>query len=243
MTNYWAIANFQTHLKRSHKLVSATSKFKVSKVDDEIANENDSIEVINNNDKIENDIETISTGNSTNDSEHVYNELLSKKRTAVKIEKKDNWFYDQLLATQINSKMQAVLMNVDNENRMTFQLEKNVIYDLMVVTILGDGNCLFAAIAHQLSTYPANSTEHKQLTKRLRSEVVEYILNNFESFEHILKNRVYDLKNASEITDMSTECKLNVRHILSRNGQYGGYESVKALSEIYEVNIDHFLRR
>lgn len=151
LTNYWTIANFQTHLKRSHQLVSAASNFKVSKVDDDVANY--SIEIINNNDSIENG--RSSTEKSSNDSEHGINEFLSKKQTSVKIEKKDNWLYDQL-ATQINSKMQAVLMNGDNENRTTFQLEKNMIYDLMVVPILGDGNCLLAAIAHQLSECPSS---------------------------------------------------------------------------------------
>lgn len=55
-----------------------------------------------------------------------------------------------------------------------------------------------------------------------------------------MKNRVYEIKKASEITDMSTECKLYVRYVLSCNGQYGGYESVKALSEIYKVNVITF---
>lgn len=52
-----------------------------------------------------------------------------------------------------------------------------------------------------------------------------------------MKDRVYAVKSANEISDMLTECKMFVRHVLSHSGTYGGFESVKALSELYKVNI------
>lgn len=135
--------------------------------------------------------------------------------------------------------MAAVLTNGDEENTMAFLFKRNskILY-LSIANILGDGNCLFAAAAHQLFQYPINSMQHKEATRQLRAKVVEYILANFESFEFILKNRVYEIKNASEITDITAECETSVRQILSRNGEYG---AIKALSEIYEVNVITFL--
>lgn len=77
------------------------------------------------------------------------------------------------------------------------------------------------------------------MVKSKRSEVVEYILapNNFEDFRFILQDRVYETKSSDQITDMDEECKSYVRNVLSKNGKWGGTEIIKAVSEIYGVNI------
>lgn len=168
-------------------------------------------------------------------------DLVSQKNV-VKIEKNDKWLYNQI-ASQINDMMTAVLTNGDDENTKAFQLKRDsgTYHHLSVANILGDGNCLFAAVAHQLFKYAINCTNHKKAIKQLRAKVVEYILANFPPFEFILKDRIYELKAASEISDITTECKSYVRDVLSRNGEYGGFETIQALSEIYKINIITFL--
>lgn len=75
--------------------------------------------------------------------------------------------------------------------------------------------------------------------KDLRASVVDYILKpeNFPSFEHTLKDRVYEIKSKDDIEDMTTECKLFVRYGLSKDKCWGGYEFIVAASKIHHVNI------
>lgn len=240
ITKNWCITNFQTHLKRSHGLISATPKSKMQKHDDEDDNYDDDV---GHSSKIKTSIKDTSTAVSICSSNNEFDvectdDLPKTERNADKIENQRNWLYNQM-ASQINSMMQAVLMNGENVESMEFEYDENMFY-LNIVNISGDGNCLFATVAHQLWKCVVNSAHHIEMMNRLRSEVVEYILQNMPSFVHVLKNRIYEFKKASEISDIATECKMYVRHILSRNGQYGGYESVKALSELYKVNIITF---
>lgn len=108
--------------------------------------------------------------------------------------------------------------------------------------ISGDGNCLFASIVHQIYHYPTDSREHKVATKQLRADVVAHILlpENFDAFLFTLKDRVYDIKTKHEIIDMNTECKNYVQNILSKNGVWGGHETIIAASRIYRKNIVTF---
>lgn len=108
-----------------------------------------------------------------------------------------------------------------------------------MVTTRGDGNCLFSALAHQLFGNAISSKKHEDETKKLRSAVVNHILlpENFSLFEFALQERVKEIKNEDSITDFTTECKLYVRHVLSRSGKFGGLESIKAVSDMYKVNV------
>lgn len=92
-TSYWAIANFQTHLKNSHGLFSTNPYSKTHNVDD-----NDNVEhVVEESVKMKNntddETENITIGNSSNeDSEHYMDSPL--KRNVVKIEMAENWVYN-----------------------------------------------------------------------------------------------------------------------------------------------------
>lgn len=102
-----------------------------------------------------------------------------------------------------------------------------------------DNNCVFGALAHQLWMNKLSSREKKAATKKLRAEVVEHILNadNFPMFQHNIKDYIYELKKPNEITDMAAECKLYVRHKLSKDKEWGGSEVLLAVSNIYSTNV------
>lgn len=108
---------------------------------------------------------------------------------------------------------------------------------ISVAIIPGDGSCLFGALAHQIWMHKINSKKHIQATKLLRANVVEHILSNFAFFEYHLKDRVYEIKTSNEITDMSMECKLFVRHVLSNSKTWGGVETLLAVSNLHSINI------
>lgn len=133
-------------------------------------------------------------------------------------------------------------VNGDKEDRMAIKLnDKDTTY-LTVATIPSDGNCLFSAIAHQLYRYPINSKVHNDATKELRAQVIEHILDpvNFPSYQFTLQDRVYEIKTSEEIQNMTNECKLYVRHVLSKDGKWGGHESISAIGEIHQLNITTF---
>lgn len=84
-------------------------------------------------------------------------------------------------------------------------------------------------------SYHQSNTQTKH--KKLRSIVVEHILKpeNFSLYENMLHDRV-NTKSQSAAA-LTAECKLFVRHGLSRQGKWGGLESIKAVSNEYQVNV------
>lgn len=155
------------------------------------------------------------------------------------IKPNENWLFTQF-ADQITAMNQAGLSNGDKLVRMVFKLDQE--HDpayLTAASTLPDGSCLFSAFAHQLYRHPIDSNDHKNATKALRAEVVTHILDpdNFPSYEFTLQDRVYETKSKDQIKNMTTECKLYVRHVLSRKREWGGHESIKAISKIHKVNV------
>lgn len=122
---------------------------------------------------------------------------------------------------------------------MEFLLKNDHVRYLSVVKMNPDGNCVFSALCHQRFRSRANSKKHINETNRLRADVVTHILKpeNFPKFQYHLQDRVYEMKSKSEITDMVAECKHYVRDVLSKTGEWGGMEVIKAASDIFECNI------
>lgn len=71
----------------------------------------------------------------------------------------------------------------------------------------------------------------------MRADVVAHINNNYEQFEHELKGCVLDRKKMSDIQDIDAESKLYLNHCLPKPGCWGGVETIKAVSRMYEVNV------
>lgn len=148
-----------------------------------------------------------------------------------------NVAYTQL-TEQMTRMMGAVLINSEEQHAMQFEMN-GMMRSLMVAKIDGDGNCLFGAICHQLFQHPIGSPVHNDEIATLRANVVNHILNpeNFPSYEHILKDRVYEIKKHEDIVNMTQECKLYVRHSLSLPNRWGGHETIVAAGEIHQVNV------
>lgn len=56
-----------------------------------------------------------------------------------------------------------------------------------ICEIAKNGDCLFAAIAHQMCNVELNSLELKNSSDEMRKAVVKHILSNMSSFEHSIK--------------------------------------------------------
>lgn len=150
------------------------------------------------------------------------------------------------LSSQVTKVHEAVLTNTEKQIDMDFVLN-NTAQKIKVTPIRGDGNCLFGSLAHQLWLHKIDSDEHKTAMMQLRANVVEHILNpqNFARFEHQLHDRVYSLKEKAkklkEITNISAECQLFVRHALSNDRTWGGSETLLAVSDLYSTNVVVFI--
>lgn len=225
----WVLSNFVKHLQRVHKM-NINQNRKQNEPEQLVENENDKSNYLKKNES--KDLE-LSNAN-------VSCVLINDEELKIQEDKNcdtPTLLYDQLSA-QITLTMAAVLENCDATSQMHFVVGTEC-RNLTVATIAGDGNCMFSSLSHQIFLHAINSKGHKDATKKLRADVVEYILNpiNFPLFLQPLKDRVYDITNASDITDIEKECKIFVRHILGKNRTWGGFETLLATSGLYATNI------
>lgn len=228
---YWVISNFQKHLTTIHHLKPLHGKIQNRNT---IVNHESYSQKNASNNKLDsscvNDksLEIVSVENIDNHNNQTP-------------EFKENWLYTQF-ANQVTEMIKSVLSNSDEEEyNVAATFSEHIAY-LTVAKIPGDGNCLFGSIAHQLYRYPINSSQHKSATKALRAEVVDYILDNFSSFEFALQDRVFEINHnrKKDIENLQSEFKFYVPYVLSKDRQWAGHESVQAISNKYEVNIITF---
>lgn len=213
----WSIANFATHLKKLHKMQfnGDPSKIELDKnkeqIDDSQTNVDHSIKCVD-------DVVTVTM--------------------PAEIAETTSVIYNQL-SNQIKLMMSAVLNNSEPQEIINFTLIDDTSKSLNVAKISPDGDCLFGAMSHQLEPKRINSKSHKTATTKLRLDAVNYILDekNFPRFAYQLRDSVYEWKKKEEIQDMDLECKLFVRLRLAKPGIWGGAESIKAVSELKEVNV------
>lgn len=233
-SNYWILSNFKKHLKKTHHLMSSQADLRKRKrVPLKTLNEAVEFEGLKDGESVEyidvEIVDPVENADQLNGSSHEVD--------SAEIATNDDWLFPQL-SQQISDMVGVVLTNGDCTVEVQF-LIGNEIETVTAATIIGDGNCLPGAICHQLYHDPIGSKEHRKRIKELRASVVDYILQpaNFESFEYTLKNRVYDIKTKDEIDDMTMECKLFVRHCLSKDGYWAGHEFLVAATNILRVNI------
>lgn len=147
--------------------------------------------------------------------------------------------YEDLIFTQLsvqNLKMgNAIMLNAEKKQKFLFKLSDTASAVAHVTKIKSDGNCMFGALAHQLFYVKVNSTEHVKATKELRLKSVNFIKENVKLFIHDIKGRVLEKK--GEIVDIDKECTFFLNQCLPQAGCWGGFESLKAISCVYKINV------
>lgn len=150
------------------------------------------------------------------------------------------------ISDQVNKMCEAVLRNCEEESEMITKFSTNN-HKIKIVAAEGDGNCLFRSLAHQLFLHEMDSDEMKIASKNLRADVVAHIKENKCEFEHELQGRVFqiiedrksncdNLDSDSDTIDMDQEIQMFL-YKLSRNRYFGGSETLKAVSNMKNVNI------
>lgn len=127
-----------------------------------------------------------------------------------------------------NSRLQkSYSRNIPQTSNMIFILG-NKSTPISVVEISKDGDCLFGALAHQIFCLDVKSPAHHGKVAKLRADVVKHLNENMESFKFVLECR-------TENTGIDSHDFVN--ELLSQPGYWGDTESLKAISEMYKVNI------
>lgn len=137
----------------------------------------------------------------------------------------------ELFESQNRQLIDSSLHSHDPENLLEIKID-NQIMNIKIAKIDRDGNCMFAAVMHQLEYSDINSALHKKSTAELRAKVVSYIMEHFDAYRHVLQVR---LKFPSEFID--EKGKHFLANELSSNGTWGGSESLIAMSEMFNINI------
>lgn len=125
--------------------------------------------------------------------------------------------------------------NQDTQDNVAFQSLQDCDAQMKVAQIQKDGNCLFGAAVHQLERTVIKSNAHYQKTSELRSNVVSFISENLSKFEHELKGRID--KVCTKTKSLKEQYEMFLENKLSRDGTWGGTESLKAIKLLHGVNI------
>lgn len=236
----WVLENFNKHLRTVHKL--QYNKSRKQKQEKKVKTRKPKQEDILQDDIAENEQINNSKANDKDQSvQFVCEEKIEVCAADAKfngsIEAVKKSIYSQL-SEQINAILSATLHNSEMQESVSFFID-DICHSFTVATIDPDGNCLFGSIAHQLYRLKINSRPHKKKTAELRANVVTHILqpDNFPNYAYQLQDCVYRSMKKEDIKDMTTECKLYVKLILSKKGMWAGAESIRAISDLEEVNI------
>lgn len=253
-SKYWVLSNFIEHLKMVHKLKQLAINTKdIQKKDSNEASSTDAdssdrsaaacsvqkkCKALASTTK-EADIENMaSKHNFTIEYVEVdVDEETSESSSSQNCFNGQNGSIFRQISAQLSKMLTATLSNSDQTDKMIFELNENEIQSLEVATIMPNGACMFGAVAHQLMGQKINSDEHMNATKQIRKDVVHHISTHFSSFQKELQARVYAEINPHSIKDMDQECATLLNNYLPLDHYWGGAETLKAIREMYKVNI------
>lgn len=168
----------------------------------------------------------------------------SDRTECASIEDLETKIYEQISKQSIKM-IEISLQNKENVEAMDL-IHSDKTYNLNVVTISPDGNCLIGAMVHQIVGHKLLSKEHELAVIRLRVDVVKFLNDNLKRFEFELKNRIYNMKEKQiqkgvkrkvKIENFEEEAKKFLCDYLSKDAFWCGSETIKAVSLMHNVNI------
>lgn len=175
----------------------------------------------------------------------------SRRTVSLKIEPAMNECNDieDNLYTQI-SKQNIQIINASLNNseevldfysHVDLESKKNT-RTIKMCKIIGDGSCLYGSLAHQIYYSKIGSLDHQLQTKKIREMCVNHILTNLDEFKPYLKGRIYDKCEEKNIDIKSInfdkdDVYTEFVETLKLHEIFGGIESMKAISDIFKVNI------
>lgn len=221
---YWNLSNFKKHLKRTHKM------------------------------EVDNNSEDMSVCGSADDSLSVSNDDSNRCLSAEQSNNSDCNGKDSLrdeifnqISAQILEKGGDVLLHSEVTEQIMFRIN-DIEVNVNIAKIKGDGHCMYAALCHQLHSLEISSENHDLFTENLRLEVINYLRNHLTEFRITLKGRLLEewdescadeLKRSKDLTaeDWMEHINNLLNFQMPKQSFWGGVETLKAVADIYKVNI------
>lgn len=155
----------------------------------------------------------------------------------------DQWFHlreDIPEMVQIKRQLKEMRSSVNLQKvrrfRMFIEVNKKRI-QIETIKIPGNGSCLFSAIHQQMNKVCVTSPDFDNDVQLLRKNVIEYIKNKQEEFDTELKNTIADY-NACKYDDVTgADINYYLEHTMILPATWGGTETIKAVSEMFNVNV------
>lgn len=247
----WINSNLISHINRRHNSNSNQSKEKIpSKNSDyeNVAPSNDNLTDADwpDGDSLFPDMGNFDSANISSTTINLKIEHVERNRDSEN--PSDNAFddtievdFEEIMLSQISQQIErmndAVSQNGE-ETKCVYFGKGNIIANRNVVIREAekDGNCLFSSLCHQIYYHPVGSEEHETQWIKLRNDVVKHIQKNFNDYVQYLKSRVYNLNSEVEEDMLHTECRKFLDE-LSKPYTWGGIETIRAVGEIFKVNI------
>lgn len=142
--------------------------------------------------------------------------------------------YKQFTAQNLEL-MRATMTNAETKKFVAVNIGGRLV-NLNTLDIYKDGNCVFASLIHQLHFVKTKSKEHIDLIAKLRQDVVSQILNDFDAYKRAIEIDFGGL-------DADVAGKEYISTDLSKNGEWGGSETLLAVTKMFKVNILVFKER
>lgn len=213
-SKYWVLSNFKKHLEKCRKNMCHHSDqlqyIFVENVPNQISN---------------NDI-TITSRKSFSNGIDVLCDL----------DNKQNEIYFQI-CKQNTLALASVLRNEDLQTNVSLMFEETE-HNINVGEMNPNGDCLFAALSHQLWLEKIGDSKHKEMTLALRKELVEHIQNDFNYYKQSLKGHIILGDNEHDDDDtINIKAKSFLFDKLPSPGVWGGPEILLAVQRVYNVNV------
>lgn len=119
-------------------------------------------------------------------------------------------------------------------------LLSNDMRQLKVLKIDKDGSCLYSSIVQQLSCCKPNTDDHREATKDLRKDVIDYMKTNLQVGKFAIKGRILEDRESDgdrNVKVTEADCMDFITNKLSRMDYWGGTESILAITILRKVNI------
>lgn len=154
-------------------------------------------------------------------------------------------FNDEITA-QLIKVWNTVTLNSETQDRQVqCSCDNGLVVLFDVAKIQMDGNCMLGSLVHQIFGYDLNSDDHKVATQKLRSDIVDYINQNYEQFGQHLRGHISDLEECGldetlglrKIENIDAKCKYLVNNCMINSGFWASGESLKATCCLHNVNI------
>lgn len=150
------------------------------------------------------------------------------------------WFFYNLdSTTQVLAQLKEISsisgMHVRRKQNMEV-LIGNKKAQVGVIVQKGDGFCLFRALVQQIFKMPCDTAEFHEKVFEFKNEVINFILENSDKYMNEIQHSLVERYGGCFNQYNKDDCEYYVDHKIRVEG-WGGAETLKAVREIYEINI------